>query len=201
MFRLPHLLLLAVAAPLSLLLAPVSASGVVMADPTYVDSTAGGELENLVAELNSQSLTFSQLTSWPADGTSMTAALAGSPFLLVAEIENAALPVTDGRAEALSSYVSAGGALVVIGDQAGFAAGVLNSVFGWSLAGTKDVYGQTPLRYQPFSDQLQGNLTRANAVWAPELGSLPSGAIVLYHSVELGVDNAWVWRMVRAMCV
>ena len=159
-----------------------SFSGVValFSNPSYVDDS--GELPNTSTSLTNLGLTVNPFTG--TDAASWSAAFAGAGAVVVPEMERAALNLAPDVIAVIQSQLAAGKGLVVMGTQNQNASQFLNSINGWSLAYSSDIFsgdipkspGVTEFPNSP------ANLTAQNAVCLLSTTSLPAGAQTVYES-------------------
>ncbi len=159
----------------------------VFADPTYIDVTQpapgtseGNNMIRLAGLLGHTPTPFTGTTTgeW---GT----ALAGADAIIIPEIEGPSLidDLDSGAQEELRSFVAGGGTLVTC-YTGGNMIGLLNTVFGYSIAatgGTTTNRSFTPAQGSLFQTGPQ-TLSTPSATAAVQSGSLPAGAVTIYLS-------------------
>ncbi|MBL8698134.1 MAG: PEP-CTERM sorting domain-containing protein [Alphaproteobacteria bacterium] len=146
---------------------------------TYTDPTRESAL--LATSLGNLGHTTSSFSGIAA--ADWTAATAGKSALIIPELDNNPLhPDLDaGARTSISSYVSGGGALLMFDRSGGESQGVLNDVFGYSIAGGT-TSGPLALNAGAGAQFLGGpaSLPYADATETFDLASLPAGAVSVY---------------------
>lgn len=167
---------------------PPAGAVALFANGTYVDASAGGELQNTQAALQSAGYvvtTFTGITD--ADWNQAFSA----PVVVIPEQEISSLSAalsTAARA-AINSHLSMGKGLVLMGDYSSNEVAFLNSLRGWSLVNGPDLLGSTLTKVaglQGFPDS-PASLPAANGTYAITKTSLPAGTQLVYES---GVNAA-----------
>jgi uncharacterized repeat protein (TIGR01451 family) len=183
--------LLLVSLPLVGGLRPAGAAGgadiALFFDPAYVDTAdGGGEASNMLATLTAQGNTVTTFTG--TSGAAWSAALADKDLVVVPELEKGNLNtgLTSDAKTALRDFVQGGGGFLSNMDSGARIAGLLNTVYGYSLAfaaasnatATLNTAAATGTAYEGGP----ATIPRLSAVRAVVASTLPSNAKQIYTS-------------------
>jgi hypothetical protein len=155
-------------------------------NPSYVDTVGGPTSESETIQVTLASLGHTVNTFTGISAAEFAAAGAAADLMLFPEIErgdlNAALD--DAAREAITDYVSGGGAVIVMGSDLIYDKTFLNGVFGYSLTGTVffETYrlDATAASGTPFAGG-PAALSWNDVIGVIDRSTLPAGALDLYH--------------------
>lgn len=161
----------------------ISPINYIFSNDYYVDFVANPgtdsehEVNNLMLLMNERGIPFNAFTD-----ISFSNFIAGSK-VLIPELENNDLDpdLNSDAKDALNSFVSNGGTLIMFDPSSGDPIDVLNDVFGFALTPSGPVlpYILTPEGASLFSG-LSATLIDNNATHAVDVASLPTGSIAIY---------------------
>ncbi|MGV3663715.1 MAG: choice-of-anchor D domain-containing protein [Prosthecobacter sp.] len=162
---------------------PAAGAVALFANGSFVDTSAGGEVQNTLAALQGAGYvvtTFTGITE--ADWNTAFAA----PVVVIPdqEISPLSAALSTAARSAINSHLAAGKGLVVMGDYTSNETLFLNALRGWSLLNGPDLVGSTISKAAgvPGFPNSPATLNAANGTYAITTASLPAGSQLVYQS-------------------
>ncbi len=118
----------------------------IFANGAYVDTAPGQEYHNLKSTLKADGYSVKTFTDELAQG--FATALDGRQVLVIPEMENGGIGLTNALIKVIRDFVGKGGTLVISGDDGTHDTDFLNAVFGFSLSGGGSVFSLETLDKQ-----------------------------------------------------
>jgi hypothetical protein len=151
------------------------------ANSTYVDTTAGGEMENTRTALTGLGYVVTTFTGI-AD-MDWNAAFAADA-VIIPELERGTPPLTPAAIAAINARLSSGKGLVVMGAAGSNEQMFLNSLRGWTLADSGALSSGTIAKVSgvPGFVNSPASLNALNATYLVSTASLPAGSVPVYQT-------------------